>query len=483
MKDFYDEWDLVVGLEVHAQLMIPTKAFGKEQYEYGSSPNTQLSPVSLAHPGTLPTPNRPALDLALRMGIACGCNINEYSYYARKNYFYADLPKGYQITQYTKPMLTGGSVTIGKGARERKIALDKIILEEDSGKSIHDLDPFSSLIDLNRAGVALIEIVSQPELHTPEEAFQYLTELRQLVQYLDVCDGNMEEGSMRCDANVSIRPKGTTELRQRVEIKNLNSTRNLQRAIEFEMVRQAEIYAKGGSIDGETLGFDAASGRTYPMRSKELANDYRYFPEPDIPPVVVTFGTINRVREAMPQLPRAMANTLMTQYGLSEYDAEVITAEKDVALWFAKLIEKTKNAKAAANLLNGPFRSWMNSAGMGINQFPLSATTIAEIIDIIDAGRISISSATQRLIPYLIDSPQTSISDSIKALDLETISDQSEIASIAREIISRYPDKAKEYRDGRKNVLGLFMGDLMKATKGKADPKSASQILQDLLNQ
>jgi len=479
MENLDDKYEIVVGLEVHAQLMTKTKAFSADPYTYGTAPNTQVSPQNMGHPGTLPKPNMEALQLALKMGIACNCDAHERTYYARKNYFYADLPKGYQVTQFTKPLFTGGYIAIkdAKG-KEKRISLDKIIMEEDSGKSIHDLDPFASLIDLNRAGVPLIEIVSNPDIRLPEEAGQYLTEVRQIVRYLDICDGNMEEGSLRCDANVSVRLRGTNVLNTRCEIKNLNSIRNVQRAIAAEAKRQMELVETGGKVTNDTRGFDPVKGETFPMRSKELANDYRYFPEPDIPPIVVTENDVARVKSMMPELPKSLMARFIKDYGLSEYDAAVITSEKEYALYYQDLLKHTVNYKAAANWLNGPIRSYLNENAIELGSIKITPEQIAEMIRLVDDNKISISAASQKVFPELLLKEFTgSVKTLVEEMNLIQVDDAGMINDLIKEVLNFYPDKVAEYKAGKKGVLGLFMGDIMKKSKGKADPKMTNRLL------
>jgi aspartyl-tRNA(Asn)/glutamyl-tRNA(Gln) amidotransferase subunit B len=479
MESIYDKYETVVGLEVHAQLMTHSKAFSPDPYTYGSPPNTQVSPINLAHPGTLPKPNLAGLRLALKMGIACGCDIHERTHFSRKNYFYADLPKGYQITQFTTPICTGGFITIKDAeGKDKKIRLDKIIMEEDSGKSLHDIDPFNSLIDLNRAGVPLIEIVSDPDIRHPEEAYQYLTEVRQMVQYLDICDGNMEEGSLRCDANVSIRLKGSDVLNTRVEIKNLNSIRNVQRAIAAEAKRQIELVESGGRVTPDTRGFDPVKSETFAMRSKELANDYRYFPEPDIPPIVLVKEDVELLREQMPELPKALLKRFVNELGLSEYDASVITAEKETAAWYQEIIAHTQNYKAAANWLNGPVRSWLNENALELHEFKVRPEQIAGIIRMVDENKISFSAASQKVFPELIRREgNISLDKLVTEMNLGQLDDDGLIISLIKEVLDQYPDKVQEYRSGKKGILGLFMGEVMKKSKGKADPKKTNALL------
>ena len=330
MNNIRDKYELVIGLEVHAQLSTQTKAYCNDSTTFGSSPNTQTSPISLGHPGTLPKSNLSVLEYAVKMGIACGCSITERNEYARKNYFYPDLPKGYQITQDKTPICTGGFISIkNKDGKEKNINLTRIHMEEDAGKSIHDMDPFNTLVDLNRAGVALIEIVSEPELRSSDEAYQYLIEVRKLVRYLEICDGNLEEGSLRCDANISVMKKGSNIFGNRVEVKNMNSLRNVKKAIEFEMDRQIELIENGGVVEQQTRSFNAFNGSTTLMRSKEDANDYRYFPEPDLQPVILTQNYINKIKENLPPLPKELFLKFKEEMNLSDYDSNILVEDKN----------------------------------------------------------------------------------------------------------------------------------------------------------
>ena len=363
-ENMFGDYELVVGLEIHIQLLTNSKAYSSDSTAFGALPNSNISPISLGHPGTLPKFNHRTLEYGIRLGLACGSNIREENQFARKNYFYADLPKGYQITQDKTPLCNGGEILIKDDeGNDKSIGITRIHMEEDSGKSIHDLDPYHTLIDLNRAGVPLLELVSEPDIRSPQEAYNYLTEVRKLVRYLEICDGNMEEGSMRCDANVSVRKKGAKEFGERTETKNLNSIRNVYRAIEFEAKRQIEIIEAGGSIHMETRGFDAVKGETISQRSKEMAHDYRYFPEPDLQRIFVKDEEINSVKSSLPPLPNEVFRRLTQDFELSEYDAGVLTEDKEFALYFLELCEHTKNYKAAANWMNGAVKSVLNEKG------------------------------------------------------------------------------------------------------------------------
>ena len=477
-----DRYEVVIGLEVHAQLLTQTKAYSSDLNAYGSAPNTNISAITLGHPGTLPVMNRKTIDFAIRLGLACGCNIAPQQHFARKNYFYPDLPKGYQITQDTTPICTGGQILIRtEDGGQKAIGLTRIHMEEDAGKSIHDVDVYDTLVDLNRAGTPLLEIVSEPDLRSSSEAYNYLTEVRKLLRYLDICDGNMEEGSMRCDANVSVRLKGATTFGTKVEVKNMNSIRNVQRAIEFEITRQIEALENGESLTQETRAFDALKGSTISMRTKEAANDYRYFPEPDLPPITVSQEQIAAISKEMPALPNALFERYTKTYGLSDYDAYNITDQKGLALYYEALIAVTKNYKAAANWLMGEVKSYLNEQGVDISKFPIAAERIAALIELIDQGKISNSIAAQRVFPALFDSQETPLLIA-ERLNLIQSSDSGVIEGFVAEVIAQNPSEVERYRNGEKQLIGFFMGQLMKVSGGKADPKAANGILRQQLD-
>ena len=479
-----DQYELVVGLEVHMQLKTLSKAYASDANLFGELPNTLVSPITLGHPGTLPMVNKTSFYHAIKLGLAMDMTIHQEVYFARKNYFYADLPKGYQITQDKTPILTGGYLDIkDENDQPKRISITRAHLEEDAGKSMHDQDPFDTLIDLNRAGVPLIEVVSEPDMRSSKEAYNYLTELRKLVRYLDICDGNMEEGSMRCDANISVRKKGDTQFNTRCEVKNMNSIRNVQRAIEFEMRRQIEIVEAGGEIVQETRSFDAANGTTFSLRSKEKAHDYRYFPEPDLLPVVITDAQIKMIHENMPSLPQALVKKYIQDLGLTEYDALVITAEKETAVWFESLIAITSEFKTAANWLMGPVKALLNERAMDIQDMTLTPKQLAGIIELIKSGKISSSAAAEKILPVLFDHPEKDAATTAQELNLVQDANEDNIEAIAREVIAAWPDKVAAYKAGNKGLLGLFMGELMKKSSGKANPKTASGIVQKILSE
>ena len=476
-----DRYEVVIGLEVHAQLLTNTKAYSSDLNSYGSAPNTNISAITLGHPGTLPVMNRKTIDFAIRLGIACGCEIAPQQHFARKNYFYPDLPKGYQITQDTTPICTGGQILIRtEDGTQKSIGITRIHMEEDAGKSIHDVDVYDTLVDLNRAGTPLLEIVSEPDLRSSSEAYNYLTEVRKLLRYLDICDGNMEEGSMRCDANVSVRLVGAKEFGTKVEVKNMNSIRNVQRAIEFEITRQIEALESGEALTQETRAFDALKGITISMRTKEAANDYRYFPEPDLPPITVSTAQIEAISKDMPALPHALFERYTQSYGLSDYDAYNITDQKGLALYYEALIGFTKNYKAAANWLMGDIKSYLNEQGIDISTFPIGAERIAALIELIDQGKISNSIAAQRLFPALFESTETPL-EIAERLNLIQSSDSSVIEGFIAQVIEQNSAEVERYRNGEKQLIGFFMGQLMKVSGGKADPKASNAILRQKL--
>lgn len=481
-KEIYDKYEVVVGLEIHAQLQTNSKAYSADSAEFGALPNSHISPITLGHPGTLPRFNENTLQYGVRLGLAVGSQITYENQFARKNYFYADLPKGYQITQDKTPLCVGGKVVLkGEDGKEKTIGITRIHMEEDSGKSIHDIDPYNTLIDLNRAGVPLVEIVSEPDIRSAQEAYDYLTEIRKLVRYLEICDGNMEEGSMRCDANVSVRLKGAEEFGERTETKNLNSIRNVFRAIEFETKRQIEVIEDGGEIKMETMGFDAVTGATKTMRSKEMAHDYRYFPEPDLQAVYVGEDYISSVKSELPPLPNELIHKYTNVLKLSNYDAEVLTEDKYFALYYEKVIEKTSNYKAAANWMMGAVKSHLNENALSIEDFKVKPEAIAEIIELIASNKISNSIANQKIFPYLVEHPNLTPVQIAEQNNWIQESDSSAIDEYINAALEKFPDKVKAYQAGNKNLLGLFMGEVMKSSKGKADPKMATALLKEKL--
>ncbi len=478
----FEKYEVIIGLEVHAQLQTQSKAYCSDGAEFGLAPNVQVSPVSLGHPGTLPVLNKAAVEYAIKMGLATNCTINKVNQFARKNYFYADLPKGYQITQHTTPICTDGHVTITVNGEEKRIGITRIHLEEDAGKSIHDIDPFNSLIDLNRAGVPLIEIVSEPDLRNADDAYEYLTLIRKLVRYLDICDGNMEEGSLRCDCNISVRLKGAAKFGTKIEVKNMNSIRNVKRTIEFEIQRQIQAVESGEVLTMQTRSFNAANGTTFDMRSKEMANDYRYFPEPDLPPFILTDEAIASVKSKMPALPDELLARFINEFGLTPYDAAVLSDDKDIAHFFIALTQLNKNYKACANWVMGGVKSYLNENAIAISAFPLSTQQLSDLITLIDEGKISNTVASQKIFPALIATPEKNALAIAQALNLIQESDAGAIEELVKQALAKYPEKVAEYKSGKTGVAGLFMGEVMKLSKGKADPKIANELVMKYLN-
>ena len=478
-----EKYEAVIGLEVHTQLLTKSKLFCGDSAEFGNPPNTNVSAISLAHPGTLPKMNEKAVELAIKLGLAFNCDIVRHNYFARKNYFYPDLPKGYQVSQHTTPICKNGNVTISIGEKERKIILNRIHLEEDAGKSIHDVDENFTCIDLNRAGVPLLEIVSEPDLHSSEEAFAYVTEIRKMVRHLDICDGNMEEGSMRCDANVSVRLKGETKLGTKVEVKNLNSIRNVKKAIDFEIKRLIDLLENGKQVVQETRSFDASQGTTFSLRTKEEANDYRYFPEPDLAPFQISEEQILSIKESMPELPLALEKRLIREYSLSTEAAKIISADKNMAAWFDRIIAHTKNYKAVSNWIIGPVKSFLNENNSEIETFPISSESMASLVDLVEEGKVSFGIACSRIFPVLLDSGEKEPFAIAKELNLLQEKNGDTLQQWIDDVLSSMPDKVLEYKKGKKNLTGLFAGEVKKKSRGKADMKAVIELLNQKLNQ
>ena len=475
------EYEIVVGLEVHAQLLTQSKLFCGDSIAFGAEPNTHVSPITLGHPGTLPKMNKKAIEYAIKMGLACHCTIEMQNYFARKNYFYPDLPKGYQVSQHTTPICAGGYVKIKTTGGEKNIRLNRIHMEEDAGKSLHDVDDEYTCIDYNRAGTPLIEIVTEPDLRSAEEAFAYVTEIRKLVRYLEICDGNMEEGSLRCDANISVRKKGDTKLGTKVEVKNLNSIRNVKRAIEVEAKRLVDILESGGTITQQTRSFDANNGTTFAIRDKEDADDYRYFAEPDLTPFHLEEEFIEKIRHSIPELPEQRIQRYTSALKLSDYDAGVLTEEKIFSNYFEKIIQHTTNYKAAANWMIGPVKSWMNENGKEIDEFPVAAEQLAAVIILVDTGKVSFSAASTKLFTKLLETPAKNPEQIAVEENLVQQSDLSAIEPIIDKVLEKFADKVTEYKKGKKGLLSLFVGEVMKQSKGKADPKITNQLLLEKL--
>lgn len=476
-------YEAVIGLEVHVQLLTKSKLFCGDSTLFGNPPNTNISAVSLAHPGTLPVMNEKALELAIKLGLAFNCAISGKNYFDRKNYFYPDLPKGYQVTQQATPICKQGKVGITVNGLERSVQLNRIHLEEDAGKSIHDADEHYTCIDLNRAGVALLEIVSEPDIFSADEAGEYLTEVRKMIRFLDVSDGNMEEGSMRCDANISLRTKGETMLGTRVEVKNLNSIKNVKKAITHEIERLTNILNAGEEVIQQTRSFDATNGTTFSLRSKEEANDYRYFPEPDLPPFFVTENMLARIRSEMPELPAALEERMVKEYALNRESVKVICADKEMADYFLSAVRNTKNYKAVSNWIIGPIKNYLNENSMDISQFPIEPATISLLADIVEGGLVSFGGASTKVFPELIDSPFEDPMFIAKRLNILQQKDDGTLNRWIEETLVSMPDKVAQYKKGKKNLIGLFAGDVRRKSNGKADMATVNKLLIQKLNQ
>jgi aspartyl-tRNA(Asn)/glutamyl-tRNA(Gln) amidotransferase subunit B len=476
------QYEAVIGLEVHAQLATKSKLFCADATTFGAAPNTQISPITMGHPGSLPKTNKKAVEYAIKMGLACNSTIVKENYFARKNYFYPDLPKGYQISQHTTPICAGGKVQIQVEGQKRHVQLNRIHLEEDAGKSIHDIDPTHTLIDLNRAGTPLIEIVTEPDLFSAEEAFAYVTEIRKLVQWLGVCDGNMEEGSLRCDANVSVRLIGEKKLGTKVEVKNLNSIRNVKKAIEFEIARMIDVIESGGTITQQTRSFDASNDTTFAIRDKEEANDYRYFPDPDLAPFVLSESYIKEIQLGLPILPAVLEEKIITQYQLSSYDAAQICESLHTAQYFEAAAAHTKNYKSVANWMLGPIRSYLNEAGLDYSELALQPITLASLIHVIDAGQLNFSVAASKILPQIVDGKKTDVLAVATELNLIQVNDTDALEAWVDAAIASMPEKVIEYQKGKKGLIGLFIGEVKKLSKGQADPNKVSSLLAQKLN-
>ncbi len=478
----HQNYEAVIGLEVHAQLLTESKAFTSISTAFGASPNTQISPLCIGHPGTLPVLNENLVRYTIKMGLATDCEIARKSIFARKNYFYPDLPKGYQISQYETPICHDGTLHIDMEDYEKDIGIKRIHMEEDAGKSIHDQDPHNSLIDLNRAGVPLIEIVSEPDISTPEEAYAYLGRIKQIVTYLGVCDGNMEEGSLRCDANVSVKPRDRKEFGTRTELKNLNSFRNVERALRYEIERQIEVIESGGEVIQHTLLWDPQKQQTRQMRTKEEAHDYRYFPEPDIPPVVVTESMIEEERERLPEMPDVRRQRFIEEFELSADDAYRLTEEREVADFYESIVEQVENPQSVSNLVLTEVLRVLNERSIGIEDFPVSTGRLAELIQLREDDKIS-SSAQTEIFDAMLEEPEAdkSAEDYAKEMNLMQVSDTDFLEPIIDEVISSNPDEVKRYQEGKKGLIGFFIGQTMEKSRGKANPKMVREMISEKL--
>lgn len=475
------EWETVIGLEIHAQLRTKSKIFSSASTAYGAEPNTQACAVDLGLPGVLPVVNAEAIRMASKFGLATGSRINKHSVFARKNYFYPDLPKGYQISQMDQPIVAEGSIDIElEDGTKKTIGITRAHLEEDAGKSLHEDFHGMTGIDLNRAGTPLLEIVSEPDMRSAKEAVAYMKKIHSLVQYLEICDGNMAEGSFRCDANVSVRPKGQKEFGTRAELKNINSFRFVERAINIEVERQIDLIEDGGEVVQETRLYDADKNETRSMRSKEEANDYRYFPDPDLLPVVLDDAYLEAVRETLPELPAEKAARFVSELGLSEYDAGILTASRALADYFEVVIEQSVDAKLTANWLIGDVSARLNKEDLQISQCPVSANELAGMLK-----RIADNTISGKIAKDVFNSMWLGEGDAdtvIESKGLKQITDDSAIETMIDEVIASSPDQLQQYRAGKDKLFGYFVGQIMKASQGKANPAQVNKILKAKLD-
>ena len=475
-----EKYEAVIGLEIHAQLATQSKLFCGDAASFGAEPNTHISPITMGHPGTLPKTNVKAVEYAIKLGIACGSRIKNNNYFARKNYFYPDLPKGYQITQHTTPICVGGAITIKGEAGDKIVQLNRIHLEEDAGKSIHDVSELDTYIDLNRAGTPLVEIVTEPCIHSAQDAFLFVSEMRRLVRWIGVCDGNMEEGSLRCDANISIRLKGDTKLGTRVEVKNLNSIRNIKKAIEFEIDRLIQITETGGTILQQTRSFDANNDTTFSIRDKEDANDYRYFPDPDLAPFQLTEQYIKDIENAMPVLPGVLKNTWKDTYALSDYDVEQLCENKEEADFYAAWTKQTNQYKSAANWIIGPIRAYLNENNASYQTLLPYIPHLVELLDLVASNQLNFSVANGKVFKAVMQQRQ-SPTEFAKSNNLLQSNSSDEMEAWVDQVLLMHPEKIIEYKKGKKGLIGLFTGEVKKLSQGKADPKITMQLLEQKL--
>lgn len=475
-------YESVIGLEVHAQLKTKSKIFCACSTQFGSKPNQNTCPICLGMPGVLPVLNREVVNYTVKMGLSTNCTIAPFSRFARKNYFYPDLPKGYQISQYELPLCQNGYVNINLNGNSKKIGITRIHIEEDAGKLIHGEnlgEPDSSYIDFNRTGVPLIEIVSEPEISTPEEAREYLLKIKEILEYLGICDCNMEEGSLRCDANISLRPEGQTELGTKAELKNMNSFKNVQRGIEYEIKRQTHILNSGDKVIQETLLWDAEKNETVSMRSKEEAHDYRYFPDPDLTPLVISDQWIENIRKEIPELPDEKRNRFIEQYKIPEYDAVVLTASRPLADYFERCVELFPQAKTVSNWVMGEILRYLKNDNKEITDCPVTAEHLTDMLKMVEDK--TISGKIAKTVFEEMYSAGAAPLEIVKKKGLVQITDEGAILKIVQEILNKNQSQVEAYRSGRTKLLGFFVGEVMKATGGKANPALVNKLLKDNL--
>lgn len=478
------EWEVVIGLEIHAQLATKTKIFSGAATAYGAAPNSQACAVDLGLPGVLPVLNKEAVRMAVKFGLAVDAEIADRSVFARKNYFYPDLPKGYQISQFELPVVGKGQITIEmEDGSEKIVGITRAHLEEDAGKSMHEDFHGQTGIDLNRAGTPLLEIVSEPDMRSAKEAVAYMKKIHSLVRYLEICDGNMQEGSFRCDANVSIRPKGQEKFGTRAELKNINSFRNVERAINIEVERQIDVIESGGAVVQETRLYDADKNETRSMRSKEEANDYRYFPDPDLLPLVLDKGLLEQVRATLPELPNEKRDRFVSEMGLSKYDASVLTSSRELADYFEAVLVATgnKDPKQCANWVIGDLSGALNKAGLEITESPISAQQLGSVLLRIQDNTISGKIAKQ-VFEAIWNGEGADADRVIESQGLKQVTDTGAIEAMIDDVIAANPEQVQQYRDGKEQVFGFFVGQVMKASKGKANPGQVNDILKQKLS-
>ncbi len=473
------EYEVVIGLEVHAQLLTDSKIFCSCSTRFGAAPNSHTCQIDLGMPGVLPVLNKKVVEFTIKMALATHCRINREDVFARKNYFYPDLPKGYQISQYAHPLAEFGYVDIEVNGGKKRIGITRIHMEEDAGKLIHDEFTPSSFVDLNRTGVPLIEIVSEPDMRSPEEAAAYLRRLHEVLVYLEICDGNMEEGSFRCDANVSIRPRGQEKFGTRTELKNMNSFRNVQRALEYEIKRQQYVIEGGEEVVQETRLWDDSAGQTNSMRSKEEAHDYRYFPDPDLVPVIIDEAWIEDVRRSLPELPLEKRERFVNEYGIPAYDAGVLTSSRALADYYEKTVQLTKKPKIASNWVMGDFLRFLNAEKRDIRDAPVSPEALSEMINLIEDGTISGKIAKEVFEDMYRGGKRAA--GIIKEKGLVQITDTAALEKAIDEVIAANPDNLARYRAGKDKLFGFFVGQVMKATQGKANPNLVNEMLKKKL--